>query len=135
MKGMAITGDPAGPAGVSARLACDYVLERGLTGLSLRPQAAAAGTSPRVPLYLFGSKDGLVQDLLAAPEQRGLVRLFPDVARRRLRPLGRPRGGTDTRLARRATGRPTRRDHAPGLAGTEPTLGMFNECRHPARPG
>jgi AcrR family transcriptional regulator len=42
-----------------------YVLEHGLTGLSLRPLAAAIGTSPRVLLYLFDSKDQLVRELLA----------------------------------------------------------------------
>lgn len=46
-------------------LAYGYVLERGLTELSLRPLAAAIGSSPRVLLYLFGSKDGLVRALLA----------------------------------------------------------------------
>jgi AcrR family transcriptional regulator len=42
-----------------------YVREHGIADLSLRPLAAAIGTSPRVLLYLFGSKDGLVQALLA----------------------------------------------------------------------
>lgn len=42
-----------------------YVLEHGLGELSLRPLAKATGTSPRVLLYLFGSKDGLVKALLA----------------------------------------------------------------------
>ena len=42
-----------------------YVLERGLAGLSLRPLAAAIGSSPRVLLFLFGSKDGLVRAILA----------------------------------------------------------------------
>ena len=42
-----------------------YVLEHGLADLSLRPLAAAIGSSPRVLLFLFGSKDGLVQALLA----------------------------------------------------------------------
>jgi AcrR family transcriptional regulator len=42
-----------------------YVLEHGLSGLSLRPLAQAVGSSPRVLLYLFGSKDGLVRELLA----------------------------------------------------------------------
>jgi AcrR family transcriptional regulator len=42
-----------------------YVLEHGLAGLSLRPLAAATGTSPRVLLYLFGSKDALLRELLA----------------------------------------------------------------------
>ncbi len=42
-----------------------YVLDHGLADLSLRPLAAAIGSSPRVLLFLFGSKDGLVQALLA----------------------------------------------------------------------
>jgi AcrR family transcriptional regulator len=42
-----------------------YLLEHGLADLSLRPLAAAIGSSPRVLLFLFGSKDGLVQALLA----------------------------------------------------------------------
>jgi len=42
-----------------------YALEHGLADLSLRPLAAAVGSSPRVLLYLFGSKDDLVRSLLA----------------------------------------------------------------------
>lgn len=42
-----------------------YVLQHGLSDLSLRPLAAAVGSSPRVLLYLFGSKDGLIRELLA----------------------------------------------------------------------
>lgn len=42
-----------------------YALAHGLSDLSLRPLAAAIGTSPRVLLFLFGSKDGLVRALLA----------------------------------------------------------------------
>ena len=42
-----------------------YVLEHGLASVSLRPLAAAVGSSPRVLLFLFGSKDGLVRELLA----------------------------------------------------------------------
>lgn len=45
--------------------AYSYVLERGLADLSLRPLATAIGSSPRVLLFLFGSKDGLVRALLA----------------------------------------------------------------------
>jgi AcrR family transcriptional regulator len=58
------------PAPESARrralleAAYDYVLAHGLVDLSLRPLAAAVGSSPRVLLYLFGSKDGLVQAVL-----------------------------------------------------------------------
>jgi AcrR family transcriptional regulator len=59
------------PAPESARrralldAAYDYVLARGLADLSLRPLATAIGSSPRVLLFLFGSKDGLVQAILA----------------------------------------------------------------------
>lgn len=41
-----------------------YVLDHGLSELSLRPLASAIGSSPRVLLFLFGSKDGLVRRLL-----------------------------------------------------------------------
>ena len=47
------------------RQAYAYALEHGLSDLSLRPLAAAIGSSPRVLLFLFGSKDGLVRELLA----------------------------------------------------------------------
>ena len=47
------------------RQAYAYALEHGLADLSLRPLAAAVGSSPRVLLFLFGSKDGLVRELLA----------------------------------------------------------------------
>ena len=46
-------------------LAYAYVLEHGVADLSLRPLAAAIGSSPRVLLFLFGSKAELVQALLA----------------------------------------------------------------------
>ncbi|HJX87922.1 MAG TPA: TetR family transcriptional regulator [Gemmatimonadales bacterium] len=45
--------------------AYQYALAHGLADLSLRPLAAAIGSSPRVLLFLFGSKDGLVRALLA----------------------------------------------------------------------
>ena len=37
-----------------------WVLEHGLGGLSLRPLATAIGTSDRMLVYYFGSRDGLV---------------------------------------------------------------------------
>ncbi|MFP5020317.1 TetR/AcrR family transcriptional regulator [Pseudonocardia phyllosphaerae] len=46
-------------------LAYGYVLDHGIESLSLRPLAKAIGSSPRVLLYLFGSKDELVRELLA----------------------------------------------------------------------
>jgi AcrR family transcriptional regulator len=66
----AVPVPPAGP-GASARqaelleLAYQYAVSRGRADLSLRPLAKAIGSSPRVLLYLFGSKDGLVRALLA----------------------------------------------------------------------
>ncbi|MFD0853617.1 TetR/AcrR family transcriptional regulator, partial [Actinomadura adrarensis] len=39
----------------------DYALRNGLGTLSLRPLAEEIQTSPRVLLYLFGSKDGLIR--------------------------------------------------------------------------
>ncbi len=42
-----------------------YVVEHGLSGMSLRPLAAAVQSSPRVLLFLFESKDALVRALLA----------------------------------------------------------------------
>jgi AcrR family transcriptional regulator len=44
--------------------AVDYVCRHGLTGLSLRPLAKAVGSSPRVLLYYFGSKENLVVELV-----------------------------------------------------------------------
>jgi len=50
--------------------AAEYVLDHGLAGLSLRPLAAALGTSPRMLLYDFGSKQRLVVDVLAEIRRR-----------------------------------------------------------------
>ena len=38
----------------------DYFLEHGVAGLSLRPLAQRIGTSARMIVYHFGSKDGLI---------------------------------------------------------------------------
>jgi AcrR family transcriptional regulator len=59
-----------------------YVLAHGLSGLSLRPLAAAVQSSPRVLLFLFGSKDELIRELLArarAEEVELLERLHGDL--------------------------------------------------------
>ena len=42
-----------------------YVLGSGLADMSLRPLAKEIGSSPRVLLFLFGSKEGLIHALLA----------------------------------------------------------------------
>jgi AcrR family transcriptional regulator len=50
--------------------AVDYVCRNGLAELSLRPLAKAVGSSPRVLLYYFRSKEALVVEIV----QRGRVR-------------------------------------------------------------
>src|SRR4051812_37072975 len=65
-------------------LAYEYVLQHGLMTLSLRPLAQAIGSSPRVLLFLFGSKEGLVQALLARARSAELLFL------NEMRPAGQP---------------------------------------------
>ena len=48
----------------------DYVFEHGVSDLSLRPLAEALGTSPRMLLYHFDSKERLVVEVLAAARSR-----------------------------------------------------------------
>jgi AcrR family transcriptional regulator len=55
-----------------AGAATDYVLERGLIGLSLRPLAAEIGTSDRMLIYHFGSKDELIAAVLAISNDRSM---------------------------------------------------------------
>lgn len=50
--------------------ATDYVLENGLVNLSLRPLAAALGTSDRMLIYRFGNKDSLVAEVLRTSNAR-----------------------------------------------------------------
>ncbi|GAA0959526.1 TetR family transcriptional regulator [Kribbella koreensis] len=56
-------------------LAYAYSLTHGLADLSLRPLATAIGSSPRVLLFLFGSKDGLIRALLTRARSDELVLL------------------------------------------------------------
>lgn len=44
--------------------ALSYFLEHGVAGLSLRPLAGSIGTSARLLVYHFGSKDGLIQAVM-----------------------------------------------------------------------
>lgn len=50
----------------------DHVLEVGLIGLTLRPVAAAIGTSDRMLIYHFGSRDALVAEVVARTTQRAV---------------------------------------------------------------
>ncbi|MER7129876.1 TetR/AcrR family transcriptional regulator [Streptosporangium saharense] len=53
--------------------ALDHVLAHGLIGLSLRPLAAALGTSDRMLIYHFGSKDGMITAVVALANRRFAV--------------------------------------------------------------
>jgi AcrR family transcriptional regulator len=63
---------PADPSRRAATLAAatDYVLEHGLAGLTLRPLASALGTSTRMLLYDFASKEELIMAVLAEVRHR-----------------------------------------------------------------
>jgi AcrR family transcriptional regulator len=50
----------------------DHVLEHGLIGLSLRPVAAAVGTSDRMLIYHFTSRDALVSAVVARASERAI---------------------------------------------------------------
>lgn len=50
-------------------LTYQYVTRNGLADMSLRPLATVVGSSPRVLLFLFGSKDDLIRTLLARARQ------------------------------------------------------------------
>ncbi|MBV8531260.1 MAG: TetR/AcrR family transcriptional regulator [Candidatus Eremiobacteraeota bacterium] len=60
---MSRTADEARRAELLDR-AVDYVCRHGLAELSLRPLAKAVGSSPRVLLYYFGSKEELVVEIV-----------------------------------------------------------------------
>lgn len=68
-----VTTSPSARETELLELAYDYVLTHGLSDLSLRPLAAAIGSSPRVLLFLFGSKEELVRRLLARARQDELA--------------------------------------------------------------
>jgi len=59
-----MSDDSARRAELLAKLV-DYSRRHGLADMSLRPLAAAVGSSPRVLLYFFQSKDQLVREVVA----------------------------------------------------------------------
>src|SRR3954463_11865062 len=56
-----------------AEAATDYALANGLIDLSLRPLAAAIGTSDRMLLYHFDGKDDLVATVLRVSNDRSVA--------------------------------------------------------------
>lgn len=58
---------------IRARLrdqAVDYVLSNGFAGLTLRPLARALKTNARMLIYHFGSREGLMREILAGLRER-----------------------------------------------------------------
>jgi AcrR family transcriptional regulator len=51
----------------------DHVLEHGLIGLTLRPVAAAIGTSDRMLIYHFDNRDALVSAVVARSGRRAVA--------------------------------------------------------------
>ena len=81
------TEEPANepPSEAKARLLAatiDYVAANGMTDRSLREIAAAIGTSHRMLVYHFGSKEGLLVEVVSAVEAEQLqaVAALNDVA-------------------------------------------------------
>ncbi len=64
--------------GIRARLrdqAVDYVLSHGVADLALRPLAKALKTSARMLIYHFGSREGLLRQILTAIREREDARI------------------------------------------------------------
>jgi AcrR family transcriptional regulator len=55
---------PLDPQKALLAAVADYLLEHGLANLSLRPLAAATGTSARMLVYHFGSKERLIAEAM-----------------------------------------------------------------------
>lgn len=81
-------------------LAYAYVRDHGIAELSLRPLASAVGSSPRVLLFLFGSKDGLIRALLERARADELTLITR--ARAELAPPARDRPGEPASLGSEA---------------------------------
>lgn len=65
--------DPLGPRDQLLARATDYVTEHGIGDLSLRSFAAALGTSHRMLIYHFGSREGLLTAIVRETESRQRV--------------------------------------------------------------
>jgi AcrR family transcriptional regulator len=111
-----------------AQAATDYVLEHGLVGLSLRPLAAELGTSDRMLLYHFASKDDLVATVLRVSNDRSVaeIRALPPSRDVRAAVLDLWSAMTTPRLAR--CQRMYVEAAALGLFGREPYASVVREA-------
>lgn len=55
--------------------AVDYVLSHGMADLALRPLAKALKTNARMLIYHFGSREGLMREILTGIRERGDARI------------------------------------------------------------
>ncbi|WP_432189895.1 TetR/AcrR family transcriptional regulator [Streptomyces sp. Tue6028] len=106
-----------------------YLIRNGLADLSLRPLAQALGTSDRMLLYYFGSKERMVSEAIALDKQRPLLRsraLF-----------GTDASPKDPASLRRLLEELWRRFNTPGLRGALPLYLeiMAASLIHPERYG
>ena len=118
-----------------ARLLADtieYVTDNGMTDRSLRDIAAAIGTSHRMLVYHFGSKDGLLVEVVSAVEaeqRRGCRRAADDASLDALEQMA--------RLAKRLTNPRLRSNerlffemYAEALQGRGPAADLLPELVH-----
>ncbi|MFG2661637.1 TetR/AcrR family transcriptional regulator [Streptomyces sp. NPDC048425] len=107
----------------------EYVMRNGLADLSLRPLARALGTSDRMLLYYFGTKERMVAEALSVFEGRPLLR-----ARDLLETVGSP---TDTAGLRRFMEEVWRQFSAPDVRASLPLYLeiMSSSVLHPDRYG
>jgi len=105
----------------------DHVLAHGLIGLTLRPVAKAIGTSDRMLIYHFGSRDQLVTDVVTRTCERAIAAIAA------LPAAGSVRAGVNA-LWRTYQTRPLRdcldiyvQAAATGLIGREPYLSTVRE--------
>src|SRR4051812_30384680 len=98
----------AGPRDRLLAQTVDYVRDQGFSDVSLRELAAAIGTSHRMLIYHFGSKEALLVEVIRAFEraQRDLMTTFvvdshdepADVLRRIWRQVSDPRNVAQVRM-------------------------------------
>src|SRR5438876_12282239 len=68
----------------------EYLVEHGVANTSLRPMASQLGTSPRILMFHFKSKEGLLQEAMCelnARLQASLLEATPAQSGRRVPPL------------------------------------------------
>ena len=84
--------------------AVDRVVQRGLADLSLRQLAEEIGTSHRMLIYHFGSKEGLVSEVVKALDERLYATAWPAAQQHADHPV------EASRAVWRAVSSPNRRD-------------------------